>query len=158
MRMPDWLPADSGQDGDFRAGAGHDGRNADLAGRLARLPDGHPSAEFDADDPWDEADDPWDEADDPWDEADDPWDEADDGADYLDLGQDGDRDHSAEDHDEAGEPAASARRPQRSGEHGPGGHPPWSGLGGPMRPRSPYRPWFAADGIGDPWFAAGLFG
>ena len=32
----------------------------------------------------------------------------------------------------------------------------WAELGGQLAPRSPYRPWFGADGVADPWFAPDL--
>jgi hypothetical protein len=30
----------------------------------------------------------------------------------------------------------------------------WGETGGPMAHRSPYRPWFGSDGVGDPWFGS----
>jgi hypothetical protein len=143
MRLSDrpWADDDPDADG-LSDGAAQPARSDELADRLTRLPPGHPSADAagGADRSGDEP--------------------ASDDLDAYDL--DGD-DLDADDLDDAdpslgeigsGGPdggAAGARgRPQR----GAADSSPWGELGGPTAARSPYRPWFGADGASDPWFAS----
>jgi hypothetical protein len=141
-----------------RAADAQDHADRDLAYRLARLPGSHPSAgpardwrsaEYSepglqewwrpvADGQDDEA------AGEPYDLADEP----DDGADEPDdapHSEDAELDEFAE---EPGRRAVGAHA-ERRGE-------PFGMSGELSRPsaRSAYRPWFSADGAGDPWFAA----
>jgi len=151
MRVPDRPWAETSPDGSDNGGAGwrrHAGPE-DLAGRLARLMGGHPSADLDPDpdlhhlktddlDPGDV---------DPGDldrghlaarDADNP------GRDGLDAD-----DLQAADIDTGAEAEGSATdglRPRRSLDS-----PPLGGFG--AEDRSPYRPWFSADSASDPWFA-----
>jgi hypothetical protein len=151
MRVPDRHWAEARTDGSDNGGAGwrrHAGP-ADLAGRLARLVAGHPSADLDADPGQDDLDtDDLDPAEvDPRDldpdhlggpDPDSP------GRDELNPD-----DLEAADIDagvEAKRPATDGFRPLRSPDP-----PSWDGFGGAER--SPYRPWFSADGASDPWFA-----
>ena len=106
-----------------------DGDRDDLAGRLSRLPDAHPSS------PRDPAGEP--ERDDLAAE-DAGLDEPESDADPEEPGPDGE--------EQSGEP----------GPDGPGssaGRPGLRAVGG-AGPRDPYRPWFADGGPGQPWFAA----
>jgi hypothetical protein len=106
----------------------------DLAGRLSRLPDGHPSS------PRDLAGEPGPEDVAPEDSEPEDLGPADPAADaeLYEPGPEGDE-PSAETGGDL--PRSAAGRP---------GLRPLSGGG----PREPYRPWFADGGPGEPWFAA----
>jgi hypothetical protein len=119
---------------DRPAAGSFDGDRDDLAGRLARLPDGHPSS------PRDPAGEPG------------PDDVAPEDAAAEDLGP-ADQDAGAE----LDEPGPEDDEPSA----GTGGDLPRPPAGGPgLRPLGgggagdPYRPWFADGGPGEPWFAA----
>jgi hypothetical protein len=82
------------------------------------------------------------------DEADDVLHDADDVLDDVPPGDDPDSGGVAGEPGEASRPAApdpGGRRPEASAD--------WGELGG-LPARSPYRPWFSAEGAADPWFAA----
>jgi hypothetical protein len=147
-----------------------DHANRDLADRLARLPSSHPSAwpatdrgDGDYREPSPEewwhraADGEQDEAageqDDITDEPDDVADEPDDVADEPDdtFPEDAELGEVADQPDDAGRGAVRARGGRRTPASSG-----WGELAGPSG-RSPYRPWFSADGAGDPWFAVGSF-
>jgi hypothetical protein len=150
----DSLPA-----ADDRDQAGQPGAGRTLADRLARLPGGHPSA--------------WPAPDRGSTERRDPR-RLDTGPDMADGEVAGDevagdevaaeQEAADEPNDEppAGEDAEPDELPAQRGtgsQAGPGprGRPTAASggeLAGPMA-RSPYRPWFSADGAGDPWFAGG---
>lgn len=161
MRAPDRIRggADLPEDSP-RAADAHDHADRDLAYRLARLPSSHPSAgpardwrsaEYSEPGPqewWRPAADGQDDeaAGEPYDLADEP----DDGADEPDdapHSEDAELDEIADGPEDTGRRAvrAQARR---------GGEP--FGMSGELTghsARSAYRPWFSADGAGDPWFA-----
>jgi len=82
----------------------------------------------------------------PDDIADEPDDSAGEPDDTL-SGEDAELDDAADQLDDAGRRAVHAQA-GRGGE--PSGN--WDELAGPSS-RSRYRPWFSADGAGDPWFA-----
>jgi hypothetical protein len=132
MRLSDrpWAETNAHGAENLRAGWDHQSRPDDLAGRLTRLPPGHPSA-----DPAGAPDD--DLGPEPVDPDELDPDELDpDELDPDDLGPEG---------------------PGPDGDIRPGrsGHPQvWRELG--ESARSPYRPWFGAGGATDPWFAADL--
>jgi hypothetical protein len=141
MRLPDrrWAETKAYSTGDLRAGWDHRAEPDDLAGRLARLSAGHPSADM-ADDRDDGGLDPGDL---------DPGDLDRGGVDPGDLDPDG-LDPGEAGSGDADEGASSGDlRPHRAG-----GTATWGELGD--RARSPYRPWFGADDANDPWFAADL--
>jgi len=138
-----------------------DQANRDLADRLARLPSSHPSAwpatnRGDADyrEPsreewWHRASDG--EQDEAVGQQDDMADEPDDVADDPDgtFPEDAEPAEVADQPDDAGRGAVRARGDRRTpASIG------WGELAGPSG-RSPYRPWFSADGARDPWFAVG---
>jgi hypothetical protein len=160
MRPPDRirggsdLPEDSPRVGDPR-----DQADIDLAYRLARLPSSHPSARPAADgrnaeyrEPellqwWRPAADGHDEtAGEPDDIADEPDDGADEPSDTM-PSEDADLDVVADQPDHAGAGSMGAPAGRRGGPASA-----WGELAGPSA-RSSYRPWFSADGAGDPWFA-----
>ena len=161
MRAPDRIRggADLPEDSP-RAADAHDHADRDLAYRLARLPSSHPSAGPARD--WRNAEDSeprlhewWrpvadgqgdEPADDPYDVADEPDDGADEPDDAL-HSEDAELDEVADEPEDAGRHAVRAQAGRR-------GEP--EGMSGELtRPsaRSSYRPWFSADGAGDPWFA-----
>jgi hypothetical protein len=113
-----------------RPGAGSfDGDRGDLAGRLARLPDAHPSS------PRDPAGEPG------------PDDVAAEDAGPDELGPEADLEEPGPDgEEESGEPGTEVPGPSVS-------RPGLRAAGG-AGPRDPYRPWFADGGPGQPWFAA----
>lgn len=143
MRVPDrpWAETNAyGADG-LRVGWDHQARSDGLAERLTGLLAGHPSADLRADPDWRD-----------WDPE---------GPDDL-----GAEDFSAEDlvHEDE-DPDGLPPDDLESGAGGPAGSDlaggigtrrsagmPRDGLGGDAS--TGYRPWFAADGAGDPWFAA----
>jgi hypothetical protein len=163
MLPPDWERADQ-----FRSQADEPGADRGLAQRLSRLPSSHPSAwpapdysgaeyrERDREEWWRPADD----AGSPDAEPDDTeWagtepDDADlapeDSADEPEAVPPGD---DADLEDTPGAPGDASRRaaPARGGRR-PETSTGWGELGGPTA-RSPYRPWFSAEGAADPWFA-----
>jgi len=110
----------------------------DLAGRLTRLPAGHPSADPALAEPG--VDDLGLDDVEPGDSE--PLNEDADDLDYVDDLDP--TDISPEDPDDGA--TAGDRRPRQTGDFAAWGEP-----GGPAR--SPYRPWFGADGARDPWFA-----
>jgi hypothetical protein len=159
MPRSDWERADRARSQADQPAAGRD-----LAHRLSRLPSGHPSA-------WPAADraeaghgerqlEEWwrPRADTERDDTE-PGDTEPDGADAVPEDYDDEPDavppgDDADLEDVVGEPRDAARPPAA----GPGGRrsgPPTGAgeLDGPPA-RSPYRPWFSADGAADPWFAA----
>jgi hypothetical protein len=144
MRPADrpWAETDADRVGDLTAGREYPARSDDLAERLMRLPVGHPSAG--ADEP--AGDEPGANG------LDDGWGEIDQSKSDLgdDLGQDdtgcGDDTGSG---DAGGAAAARARQPRPAPDTSA-----WGERVGPSA-RTPYRPWFGADGASDPWFAAG---
>jgi len=161
MRPPDQVRGWTGLPEDItRFGDVHDHGNRDLADRLARLPSSHPSARPTTDrrnaeyrEPglqewWRPAAYRHDEtAGEPDDIADEPYDSAGELDDTL-SGEDAELDDAADQLDNAGRRAVHAQAGRR-------GEPfsNWDELGRPSA-RSTYRPWFSADGAGDPWFAA----
>jgi hypothetical protein len=161
MRAPDQIRggADLPEDRP-RAADAHHHADRDLSYRLARLPSSHPSAGPAADwrhaeyselglrEWWRPVADGQDDeaAGEPSDVADEPDDGADEPDDAL-RSEDAELDQVADEPEDAGRRALGARAGRR-------GEP--SGTSGELtRPsaRSPYRPWFSADGAGDPWFA-----
>lgn len=159
MRQPDRPPrgTDLAEDGPH-VGFPHEGAGRDVADRLARLPSSHPSAwpapgQRDAEyretglhQWWRLAAAGQDDAAGEQDIADEPDDVTDEPEDTL-PGEDADPDEFADQPDDVGRRAVRARAGRR-GE----GSSEWDELGGPSA-ASPYRPWFSADGAGDPWFA-----
>lgn len=138
MRVPDRPWAETNDDGSERSDR--------LADRLTRLPAGHPSADLAADPDQDHQNlggthpaharfDGGDRAD----AAPDGLEPDDLGADDLEPGPAGPGDGGD------GAPIAGFW-PRGSAEPST-----WDALGG--QDRRPYRPWFSADGAGDPWFA-----
>jgi len=138
-----------------------DHANRDLADRLARLPSGHPSAwratdrgdadyrEPSRDEWWHRAADG--EQDEAAGEPDDVGDEPDDVADEPDdtFPEDAELGEAADQPVDAARQAVRARGGRRSAASSG-----WGELA-EASGRSPYRPWFSADGTGDPWFAVG---
>ncbi len=155
MPSPDWERADR-----FRPRADQAGTERDLAHRLSRLPSSHPSAwpapdHGDAENRepgevewWHPAahggqdEGAW-EPDDVADEPDDAADEPDD----VPPSDDAELDGLADQPGGAGRQLAPAR-----GGRLTGASTGWGELAGPLA-HSPYRPWFSAEGAGDPWFA-----
>lgn len=154
MRLSDgrWAERYGHGSENLHAGLDHQARPDELAGRLTRLPPGHPSADLEGeadDDP-----DPGDlnpdevEPDDLGPEGVDPDDLEYDDLDPEDFAPDDGSDDVRPD-DAENRAAAGDIRPGRSGHT-----PTWGELDEPAR--SLYRPWFGAGGATDPWFAADL--
>jgi hypothetical protein len=158
MPPPDWERADR-----VRPQADQPGADRGLAHRLSRLPSSHPSAwrspdredaEYGEPDPeeW------WRPAADPEPNDTEPNDTAPGEADVVpqDYGDDPDaavRGDDADLDEIAGVPG-EARRLAGAVRGGPRSEASarWDELGQPPG-RSPYRPWFSAEGAADPWFA-----
>jgi hypothetical protein len=130
MRPPGRSAADFPRDNTEPTGQAGQRRRDDLAERLARLPEGHPSGYADTDLDECESDAPADLDVDP----DDP-----------DLAEE----PAEQDPAEQGEERAArwARPPGRPSGRGHG----WS----EPAHRDPYRPWFSGDAAADPWFTDG---
>jgi len=158
MRAPDRIGDDTDLPEDSpRVSERHHHADRDLADRLARLPSSHPSAspagdrrnaEYREPEPeqwWRPAADGHDEtAGEPDDIADEPDDDADEPYNTI-PSEAAEQDEVADRADHAGIHAMGAPAGRR-------GEPAsaWGELAGPS---ALYRPWFSADGAGDPWFA-----
>jgi hypothetical protein len=141
MRLPDRTRAGDDPDpGDVSDGLDQSAWSDDLSDRLARLPPGHPSADAAG-----RSDRSGSEPDDLY--ADDL---------YADDLYAGDLDAAGPGRGEVGSGAAdgSAAGAHARQQRGTADSSPWGEPGGPMAARTPYRPWFGADGPSDPWFAA----
>jgi hypothetical protein len=116
-----------------------------LSDRLARLPEGHPSALDPDADPGDAAPAQGDLADSAVAEAE------------LAEAELAENSGAAEGGDEAGPAAGPAPGPaQHPGGLGPGRRgAAGNGWSEPLAGRAGYRPWFSGDRAADPWFAAG---
>ncbi len=146
MRLSDrpWAETNAHGTENLNGGWDHQARPDDLASRLTRLAAGHPSA-----DPAGDAD-----GDDLDTEDVGPEDLGPESLDPDDLDPDDEvpenlvPDDVGSDDPEKGDAAGDIRAGRREAM------PAWGELGEPAR--SPYRPWFGADGVTDPWFAADL--
>jgi hypothetical protein len=145
MRLPDRTRAgDDPHPEDLSDGLDQSAWSDNLADRLTRLPPGHPSADAAG-----RSDRTGSEPDDVY--ADDLY------ADDLDAGdlEAGDLDAAGAGRGEVGSGGAddSATGAHARQQRGTPDSSPWGELGAPIAARSPYRPWFGADGPSDPWFA-----
>lgn len=160
MRAPDRIRggADLPEDSP-RAADAQDHADRDLAYRLARLPGSHPSAgpardwrsaeysELGLQEWWRPVADGQDDeaAGEPYDLADEP-DDGDDEPDDAPHSEDAELDEIADGPEDTGRRAVRV--------HAERGQPDsMSGELTSHSARSAYRPWFSADGVGDPWFA-----
>jgi hypothetical protein len=160
MPPPDWE-----RDDVFRPQADQPGADRGLAHRLSRLPTSHPSAwrapDRAGEDYRDQRREEWwhpaadgEHDDGGWEPADvagEPDECAGDADEFSGDPGDAPTDDDADPEDPAGAPGDAGGRPPVRGERWPQASPRRGELGG-WSARSPYRPWFSADGAADPWF------